>query len=259
MPRYRSHKLEASQSLALELVDADGRTNKVPAQFVFDVLKNKPPDLKLAAPRGDQRVSPLEEMAFAAEAADDFGLRSVGLTYTMAGQEPATIKLDAQTARHEKRQFGHMVRLEDLRAVPDQLLSWFVWAEDFGPDGQLRRTESDMYFAEVRPLDEIFREGSGRRREFFGGGGDANGRADAQAGGVAEADHQCNVETAAAVPAECIIETLAGITKGRGGGARFAADRAGASRSDEGARRRSELQGFVGEGRAEDAVWRWSI
>jgi hypothetical protein len=155
------HKLEASQSLALELVDADGRTNKVPAQFVFDVLKNKPPDLKLAAPRGDQRVSPLEEMAFAAEAADDFGLRSVGLTYTMAGQEPATIKLDAQTARHEKRQFGHLVRLEDLRAVPDQLLSWFVWAEDVGPDGQLRRTESDMYFAEVRPLDEIFREGSG--------------------------------------------------------------------------------------------------
>jgi hypothetical protein len=54
-----------------------------------------------------------------------------------------------------------MVRLEDLRAVPDQLLSWFVWAEDVGPDGQLRRTESDMYFAEVRPLDEIFREGSG--------------------------------------------------------------------------------------------------
>jgi hypothetical protein len=106
-----SHKLEASQSLALELVDFDGRTNKVPAQFVFDVLKNKPPELKLAAPRGDQRVSPLEEMAFAAEAADDFGLKSVGLTYTMAGQEPATIKLDAQTARHEKRQFGHMVRL----------------------------------------------------------------------------------------------------------------------------------------------------
>lgn len=155
------HKLDASQSLALELVDTDGRTNKVPAQFVFDVLKNKPPELKLAAPRGDQRVSPLEEMAFAAEAADDFGLWSVGLTYTMAGQEAATIKLDGKTARHEKRQFGHMVRMEELRAVPDQLLSWFVWAEDVGPDGQLRRTESDMYFAEVRPLDEIFREGSG--------------------------------------------------------------------------------------------------
>ena len=162
------YKLDASQSFALELIDTEGRTNKVPAQFVFDALKNKPPELKLAAPRGDQRVSPLEEMAFAAEAADDFGLRSVGLTYTMAGQEPATITMDGQTARHEKKQFGHMVRLEQLHATPDQLLSWFVWAEDVGPDGQLRRTESDMYFAEVRPFDEIFREGSGAE-----GGGSA--------------------------------------------------------------------------------------
>ncbi len=28
-----------------------------------------------------------------------------------------------------------------------------------GPDGELRRTQSDMYFAEVRPFEEIFREG----------------------------------------------------------------------------------------------------
>lgn len=157
----RDHKFESSRSAALELVDAEGRTNKVPAQFVFDVLPNKAPELKLTSPRGDQRVSPLEELAFAAEAADDFGLRAVGLTYAMPGKDPATIEIDAKTARHEKRPFGHMVRLEDLRAAPDELVSWFVWAEDIGPDGQLRRTASDMYFAEVRPFDEIFREGAG--------------------------------------------------------------------------------------------------
>lgn len=153
--------LSDSKTLALELVDTDGRTNKVPAQFVFDVLKNKAPELKLTAPRGDQRVSPLEEMAFAAEVADDFGLKAVGLTYGVAGQEPATIRVDAVTARHEKRPFGHLLRLEDLQARPDQLLSWFVWAEDVGPDGNVRRTASDMYFAEVRPFDEIYREGAG--------------------------------------------------------------------------------------------------
>lgn len=150
-----------SKTLSLELVDADGRTNKVPAQFVFDVLKNKAPELKLAAPRGDQRVSPLEEMAFAAEAADDFGLKAIGLTYAVAGQGSTTIQVDASTARHEKRPFGHLLRLEELQAKPDQLLSWFVWAEDIGPDGNLRRTASDMYFAEVRPFDEIYREGAG--------------------------------------------------------------------------------------------------
>ena len=34
-----------------------------------------------------------------------------------------------------------------------------MWAEDVGPDGKTRRTSSDMYFAEVRPFEEIFREG----------------------------------------------------------------------------------------------------
>jgi hypothetical protein len=157
----KDYSFAVSQTWALELVDAEGRTNKVPAQFVFDVLKNKPPELKLTTPRGDQRVSPLEEMAFAAEAADDFGLKSIGFTYTIAGQAPATIEVPAATARHEKRSFGHLLRLEEAQAKPDQLLSWFVWADDIGPDGGLRRTASDMYFAEVRPFDEIYREGSG--------------------------------------------------------------------------------------------------
>ena len=38
-------------------------------------------------------------------------------------------------------------------------MSYYVWAEDIGPDGKPRRTMSDMYFAEVRHFDEIFRQG----------------------------------------------------------------------------------------------------
>jgi hypothetical protein len=36
-------------------------------------------------------------------------------------------------------------------------VSYFAWADDYGPDGQVRRTFSDIFFAEVRPFDEIFR------------------------------------------------------------------------------------------------------
>jgi hypothetical protein len=158
--RLQDLVLATNQTLWLELVDVEGRTNKVPSQFIVDVLRNKPPELKIASPRGDQRVSPLEELAFAAEANDDFGLRTIGFTYTMAGGEPTTIQIDTASTRHEKKQLGHLLRLEELQAKPDQLLSWFVWAEDIGPDGNPRRTSSDMYFAEVRPFDEIYRDGS---------------------------------------------------------------------------------------------------
>ena len=51
------------------------------------------------------------------------------------------------------------IKFEELKAKPDQLLSYHFWAEDVGPDGNVRRTSSDMYFAEVRHFEEIFRQG----------------------------------------------------------------------------------------------------
>lgn len=152
-------KLDQSQRYDLVLVDDADRTNKVPPQFVIDVLKNRAPELKFAFPRGDQRVSPLEEIAFQAEVSDDFGLRAYGLAYNLAGEETRFIELGQSVAPQEKRQLRHLLSLEDLDAHPDQLLSYYIWADDVAPDGQVRRTSSDMFFAEVRPFEEIFREG----------------------------------------------------------------------------------------------------
>ncbi|MBI2925604.1 MAG: hypothetical protein HYY24_07865 [Verrucomicrobia bacterium] len=150
--------LDESRHYELRLVDADGRTNRVPPQLQLDALPNRRPELKLAFPRGDQRVSALEEMAFQAEVWDDFGVRAYGLAYGMAGQEPKFVELGQGVAAKEKRPFAHVLALEDLTAEPDQLLTYFLWADDIGPDGQPRRTTGDMFFAEVRPFDEIFRE-----------------------------------------------------------------------------------------------------
>src|SRR2546428_8196711 len=71
------------------------------------------------------------------------------------------MELGQSVPAKEKRPFQRLLRLEDLGLEADQLLSWFVWADDIGPDGQVRRTTGDMYFAEVRPFEEIFREGEG--------------------------------------------------------------------------------------------------
>ena len=60
----------------------------------------------------------------------------------------------------KKLDADHLLELESLKVEPDQLVSYFFWAEDVGPDGETRRVESDMFFAEVRPFEEIFREGT---------------------------------------------------------------------------------------------------
>jgi hypothetical protein len=156
--------LKTNQVFDLVLVDEAGRSNKVPTQIVLEVLTNRVPELAFTFPKGDQRVSALEEINFQAEASDDFGLKNYGITYRLTGGKAVSVPLGTTTIPHEKRQFSHTVRLEDLGAQPDQLLSYFLWADDVGPDGQVRRTASDMFYAEVRPFDEIFRESQGRPR-----------------------------------------------------------------------------------------------
>jgi hypothetical protein len=156
--RLDAFKLEKTQSYELQLVDADGRSNKLATTFTFDALTNARPTLKFIAPRGDQRVSPLQEMFFNGEAQDDFGLKQYGLTYSVGGADGIALALGSNAPAKMKTNFTHLLRLEDIRAEVDQFISYYIWADDIGPDGQLRRTSSDMYFAEVRPFEQIFRE-----------------------------------------------------------------------------------------------------
>lgn len=165
--------LQASASYDLQLVDAEGRTNKVPAPFVFEVAVNRVPELKLAMPRGDQRPSALEEVSFDGSVWDDFGVLAYGLAYTRGDEDPVFIELGTNVPPQEKRTLQHHLPLEELGVAPDDLVSWFLWADDLGPDGQVRRTQGDFFYGEIRPFDEIFRAG-----DSGGGSGQQEGQQD---------------------------------------------------------------------------------
>jgi hypothetical protein len=150
---------DQTRRLKLELIDDAGRKNVKPAQFTINVLPNQPVVLKPVFPARDLEVSALEELDVKATAWDDFGVKRFGLSYALSGQPPVDVVLGENAAARQKHDVSHVIRLEELNAQPDDLLSYHFWAEDFAPDGSLRRTESDMYFAEVRPFDEIFRQG----------------------------------------------------------------------------------------------------
>ena len=150
--------LKETRRLTLELVDDQGRKNKYPPELVARVLPNQPPKLKLTNAK-DASVSPLEELPLGVEVRDDFGVAQVGLAYRFADQDTKQVVLEEKIARGSKQRIEHLIAFEELGAVPDQLLAYHFWAEDYGPDGQLRRTESDMFFAEVRPFEEIYRQG----------------------------------------------------------------------------------------------------
>jgi len=151
--------LAKTQRYKMELIDDAGRKNKHEVEFVMSALKNRVPDLKLVFPRRDLRVSPLEEALVVAQAFDDFGVKQFGITYSLAGRETKDIILASDLPGKVNHEASHLLSFEAMNAVTDELLSYHFWADDVAPDGQVRRTFSDMFFAEVRPFEEIFREG----------------------------------------------------------------------------------------------------
>lgn len=172
---------DRSRRLKLELVDDAGRGNIQYSELAIHVVPNQLPVLKPVFPARDVDVSPLEELEIKATAWDDFGLVRTGVTYGLAGQPATEVVLAENAAARERHNLAQMLRLEDLKAHPDELLAYHFWAEDFGPDGKVRRSESDMYFAEVRHFEEVFRQGQqpagGEQMGQGQQGGGANARA----------------------------------------------------------------------------------
>ncbi len=141
----------------LELVDASGRTNQTTIKLRAKALPNRETVIRLTA-GGDALVSPLEEFDVTANIKDDFAVRSAGIAYQFGG-EPV-VEVESQLSQTKRDfQLSELIDFEALQAEPNHLLSYYVWAEDLDSDGNPRRTWSDMFFVEVRPFEEIFREG----------------------------------------------------------------------------------------------------
>jgi hypothetical protein len=175
----------SNQRYELRLADAQGHTNKMPPGFVINVHKNMPADVKPVFPNRDVAASPLEELTLKAEVSDDFGLTACGLGYTLAGIESKTVTLALPAEPNTQPHITYILALEELNARPDQLLTYYFWADDVGPDGKTRRTSSDIYFAEVRHFEEIFRES-----QSFQGQQDENQSQTEQQDGPQQQDRQ---------------------------------------------------------------------
>jgi hypothetical protein len=146
------------QTWHLELTDEADRRNKQPIEFTIDVIPNLPPELKVAFPGKDIRVSPIEELSLEATARDDFGLREFGIVYQLPEREEQTLKLGEGGAADADVALAHQLALEEWKAEPNELVAYYFYADDHGPDGAPRRAFSDLYFAEVRHFDEEYRQ-----------------------------------------------------------------------------------------------------
>ena len=144
----------------VQLVDAEGRTNKLASEIVVNVTRNHPPVVKMTQPAHDVRVSPVEELKLKAEIEDDFGVtrhgsqlqhrrRRVSRDRLEICRRPATVRSAPSTCSTSR----------PCMRSPTSSSPISSGARTSARTGSPRRTSGDMYFAEVRHFEEIFRQG----------------------------------------------------------------------------------------------------
>ncbi|MCB1237795.1 MAG: hypothetical protein KDM91_22205, partial [Verrucomicrobiae bacterium] len=153
-----AHRPDETRKYRLHLVDEKARANKQPPWFTVTVKRNLPPKLDFVFPKRDLEVSAVQELPVEAKVWDDLGVTRAGATFTFGETEKEVELVGAALPGGENHPLKTRFDIEELGAKPRDLVSYHVWAEDTGPDGKPRRTASDMFFAEVRHFEDIFRE-----------------------------------------------------------------------------------------------------
>jgi hypothetical protein len=163
----------------IELDDDSGRTHRGTPDHLIDLVRDLPPIISLSRPGRDVRVTAIEEVFVEARANDDFGISNLDIIYSVNGGEDRVISLlsggDSGLADVTA---GHTFFLEDYELEPGDLVAYHARARDTGPNALEREARTDLFFIEIRPFSQEFRQAE----QDGGGGGGGGGGDDGMAG-----------------------------------------------------------------------------
>ena len=140
-------------------LDRRGRPADRPddTEYFIRVMDDRPPDVRILRPAGDQQITPLEEVAIEARADDDYGIAAFELVYAVAGREPKVVPL-SEAAGHRSRDASasHVLAGRKSGVQPGDVITYYARARDVARGKRSTETRSDMFFLEVRPFSEEF-------------------------------------------------------------------------------------------------------
>jgi hypothetical protein len=154
--------LAKDDSYRVALTDGDGLGSSGDTEYFIRVMDDRPPDVRILRPGGDQQVTPLEEIAIEVRAEDDYGIASLDLIYAVAGRKPVIVPLKETKGAPGgggtdlARVGGHLLQAEDLGVQPGDVITYYARARDVARGKRSTEARSDMFFLEVRPFSEEF-------------------------------------------------------------------------------------------------------
>jgi hypothetical protein len=127
-----------------------GESVRLSEDYFIEARQDQAPTVKIVTPRGDAKVSPIEEVTVTVEASDDFALESMELHYSVNGAPEKTISLLANKGVKEANG-KTMISLEDYKLEAGDVVSVYATARD------ARNTaRTDIAFIETQPFEKNY-------------------------------------------------------------------------------------------------------
>lgn len=148
--------LTRDDSYRIRLTDRDGLTSPGDSEYFIRLMDDRPPDVRILRPSGDQGITPLEEVTIEARADDDYGVSTLELVYAVGGGREHVVPFSAISGTGIQKTGSHLLAAEDLKVRPGDVITYYARAKDVGRGKRPTETESDMFFLEVKPFTEEF-------------------------------------------------------------------------------------------------------
>jgi hypothetical protein len=144
-----------------------GQPVRISEDYFINPTKADAPDVVISRPAGDYRASPIEEVTIDAKADDPFGLRDFSLHFSVNGGAEQTVNLLSRNGQ-KTADGSTVIRLEDFKAVPGDIVSIYATAKDAHADSR-----TDMFFIQAEPFEREYSQS----QQAGGGGGGGSGNA----------------------------------------------------------------------------------
>jgi hypothetical protein len=137
------------------LVDRDGLASDGIEYFVR-LMDDRPPDVHILRPVGDQQITPLEEVPVEARADDDYGIASFEMVYSVAGGAEKAVPFTRLAGTDTARVGSMLLAAEDLHVKPGDVIAYYARARDVPHAKAASLSRSEIFFLEVKPFNEEY-------------------------------------------------------------------------------------------------------
>ena len=150
----------------VQLFCIDGFNNEIPIEYTVKAIPDEVPEVVIKEPGRDIKTTKLGEVEVIAEATDDYGIAELKLMYRVGSGELQELAMEATTpepapvdVRQRRVADGsYTFYLEEFDVEPGDIISYYAHAIDNNTRTGPGKASSDIYFIEIRPFNENFRE-----------------------------------------------------------------------------------------------------